>query len=108
MPEFPPFDSKMAIIYFITDKKEIAEKVISKNTYLNITFSDGKEEIVGEGNYDLTKFKLYGGYLASGPTEPLGLAIFFFYIPKEGMELTQLKIAESASQKDKAVVLFQK
>ncbi len=97
---------KTANLYFMSDVNELYKKVISTNTYVSVTFSDGVKETVFEG-WEKNGGALKGFY-ASEKTDTIGEAYFAFTIPKEGLELVELKIAENKSLKDKAVVLYQK
>lgn len=97
---------KTANLYFMTDLNDMYKRVVNTNTYISVTFSDGTTESVFEG-YEKKGGALKGFY-ASEKTDTVGEVYFAFGIPKEGMEITQLKIAETVDQKDKAVVLYQK
>jgi hypothetical protein len=97
---------KTANLYFMADKNELYKKVISTATYVSVTFSDGKTETVYDGWE--SKGGALKGFYASEKTDSIGEVDFAFGIPKEGMEIVQLKIAENAAIKDKAVVLYQK
>jgi hypothetical protein len=108
--EFPSLygNRTMQTIYFVADKADLQEKVISKSTYVMVTFSDGKEEITGEGRLAAKDFKIFKGRSASKAEDEHGQTFFIFDIPKEGMKIVKFAIAENSSQKDKAVVLYQK
>ncbi len=95
-----------ANLYFMTDSSEMYRKVINTNSYLIVTFSDGETATIYEG-WEKNGGALKGFY-ASEKADTVGEVDFAFGIPKEGMEITQLKIAESRATKDKAVVLYQK
>jgi hypothetical protein len=97
---------KTANLYFMTDASEMYKKVINTNTFVVVTFSDGTKQTVYEGWE--SKGGALKGFYASEKTDTVGEVDFSFGIPKEGMEVVQLKIAESYEKKDKAVVLFQK
>lgn len=97
---------KTANLYFMTDTSEMYKKVINANTYVIVTFSDGTNLKVYDGwekNGGLLK-----GYYASEKKDTVGEVDFAFGIPKDGMDIVELKIAENAEKKDKAVTLFQK
>ncbi|HEX7556750.1 MAG TPA: hypothetical protein VF338_09015 [Leptolinea sp.] len=97
---------KTANLYFMADVNELYKKVISTSTFVSVTFSDGKEDIVYEGWE--SKGGALKGFYASEKTDTIGEVDFAFAIPKEGMEIVRLEIAENKNLKDKAVVLYQK
>lgn len=101
---------KVANIYFLADKKDIYNKVIvSSNTYVNVTFSNGEKKVVYEGTLKQLMLALKSkGWSASRPNSPIGKVQFYFTVPEEGMELTELKIAESVNAASKAVTLYEK
>ncbi|GAP21296.1 hypothetical protein [Leptolinea tardivitalis] len=95
-----------ANIYFMADVNAIYNKVISTNTYVIVTFSNGEKQLVLEGWN--SKGGALKGFYASEKTDTVGEADFAFAIPEEGMEIVELQLAESAKAKDNAVVLFKK
>jgi len=97
---------KTANLYFMTDTSEMYKKVINSTTFVIVTFSDGTTQKVYEGwekNGGLLK-----GYYASEKSDTVGEVDFSFGLPQEGMEVVELKIAENAEKKDKAVTIYQK
>jgi len=97
---------KTANLYFMTDTSEMYKKVINSTTFVIVTFSDGTTQKVYEGwekNGGMLK-----GYYASEKSDTVGEVDFSFGLPQEGMEVVELKIAENAEKKDKAVTIYQK
>lgn len=97
---------KTANLYFMTDTSEMYKKVINSSTFVIATFSDGSELKIYEG-WEKNGGQLKG-YYASEKADTVGEVDFAFGIPKEGMDIVELKIAENAEKKDTAVTLFQK
>jgi hypothetical protein len=114
VPELPdqvhPKKIEAANIYFLTDQKDIFNKVIvSSRTYLKVTFSNGEKEVVYEGTLRSLMLSLKSrGWTGSRPASPIGKVQFYFSIPEKGMELVELKIAESSNLVNKAVTIYQK
>jgi hypothetical protein len=94
---------KTANIYFMADLNALYKNVISTNTYISVTFSDGSVHEGWEKSGGALK-----GFYASEKTDTIGEVYFAFGIPKEGLEIVELKIAENKDMKNKAVVLYQK
>jgi hypothetical protein len=97
---------KTANLYFMTDTSEMYKKVINANTYVIVTFSDGTTQKIYDG-WEKSGGMLKG-YYASEKADTVGEVDFAFGIPKDGMDIVELKIAENAEKKDKAVTLYQK
>jgi hypothetical protein len=97
---------KTANLYFMTDTSEMYKKVINANTYVIVTFSDGTTLNIYDG-WEKSGGMLKG-YYASEKADTVGEVDFAFGIPKDGMDIVELKIAENAEKKDKAVTLYQK
>ena len=95
-----------ANLYFMTDTSEMYRTVVNTSSFVIVTFSDGENMTIYEG-WEKNGGALKGFY-ASEKADSVGEVDFAFGIPKEGMEITQLKIAENRDAKDKAVVLYQK
>lgn len=95
-----------ANLYFMTDTSEMYRTVINTSSFVIVTFSDGETMTIYEG-WEKNGGALKGFY-ASEKADTVGEVDFSFGIPKEGMEITQLKIAANRAEKDKAVVLYQK
>jgi len=97
---------KTANVYFMTDQSEMYKKVINNDTFVIVTFSDGVKQKIFEGWEK--KGGALKGFYASEKTDTVGEVDFFFNTPADSMDVIEVKIAESAEAKDKAVVLYTK
>jgi hypothetical protein len=82
------------------------KKVINNDTFVIVTFSDGVKQKIFEGWEK--KGGALKGFYASEKTDTVGEVDFFFNTPADSMDVIEVKIAESAEAKDKAVVLYTK
>ena len=81
-----------ANLYFMADVSGLYKTVINTSTYVIVTFSDGEKETVMEG-WEKAGGALKGFY-ASEKADTVGEVDFSFAIPKEGMQVVKLMIAE--------------